>query len=173
MSLHKAQAHKPLTRIGLYGLIAASVVTLSALTSCRDFVNDAVEDRYRNRYQDYLHNQTDQDVTVIFCCQGADARKHSYLVPRGKEVQIPHEEFLAVSLRALERDSVVFRFADGSRIVHTYTNTNFGQDSYHFVYEPAVNNIFYTGYDIPSSDDAWVLTHLGTMKMRYDYTIRR
>lgn len=143
-----------------------------ALCSCDDTLNDIANDRYRNKYINYLHNETEQDVTVIFNPREDENAGHTYFVPKGKMVEIPNEERLSVSTRYLESDSVVFIFADGTRRVHTYTNTDFGKDTYHFIYEPAQNNIFYTGYDIPTEKDAWVKTQLSTRKLRYDYTIK-
>lgn len=140
--------------------------------SCHDTIDDFFNDSLKNEYVNYLHNETAQDVTVIFSHGAEEMAEHSYIVPKGGMIEIPNQERLSVSLRALECDSVVFLFADGTRVVHTYTNTTFGQDTYHFIYEPAENNIFYTGYDIPSEQDAWVYTSLGTLKFRFDYTIK-
>lgn len=151
--------------------LCLSLGLMGILSSCSELIDDFIRDKVRNEYHDYLRNETDQDVTVIFNSKGDDRNNHTYLVPRGKTVEIPDAERLGVSLRALERDSVVFVFADGMRVVHTYTNTSFGKDMYSFVYEPAVNNIFYTGYDIQSADDSWVKTMSGTMRFRFEYTI--
>lgn len=138
-----------------------------ALSSCREEIDDWAEDMFRYNVANYIHNETSQDVTVTF------PDKKSYLVHRGRAVQIPHSEYLNISNRYRETDSVVFRFADGTRIVHTYTNTAYGQDGmYKFAYSPERNNIFYTGYDVTTREDSWVKSRVSSKKYRLDYTIR-
>lgn len=143
------------------------------ISACDDDVDDVINEHYKNENTYYLHNESGQDVTVTFTPREGDAKGYTYTVPKGKVKEISDDAKWKVSVRYLEKDSVVFVFADGKRVVHSYINTSFGKDNeYSYIYEPAENNIFFTGYDIPSEESSWVIKSLGTMKFRHDYTIR-
>lgn len=154
-------------------LLPIVLAALGSLASCREKIDDLLNDRLKNQYTDYLHNETNQDVTVYFRPRDRQTSENTFRVRKGETVEIPDSIRLGtVAVRHLQSDSVVFVFADGTRVVHSYTNTTYGQDSYHFVYKPEKNNIYYTGYDIPTAEDSWVLRILGTRKFRVDYYIR-
>lgn len=138
-----------------------------SFSTCSESIDELAEDLMKLHSTDYLHNETDQDVTVTF------PDNNSYLVRKSQVLEIPHAEYLCVSSRYLESDSVVFVFADGTRMVHSYTNKMFDQEQIYFVYKPVKNNIFYIGYDIPTEKETWVRSQVGTNKVRYDYFIRR
>lgn len=154
-------------------LLPILFVSICSMTSCREAIDDFIEDRLKIRYTDYLHNETDQDVTVFFRPGMPSTSANTYLVRKGETVEIPDSiRLYVVSLRYHESDSIAFVFADGTRVVHTYTNTSYGQETYHFVYAPAENNIYYTGYDVPTEQDSWKQTIISTWKIRMDYYIK-
>ena len=157
----------------ILALMLASACTMS-LTSCKETMDNILEDVMKYKVDYYLHNESGQDVTVFFSPRDGEAEGYTYKVKKGQVMEISQDAHWCVGVRYREQDSVVFVFADGKRVVHTYTDKAYGQDTHDFVYEPETNNIFYTGdgYGIPAEKDSWVRKQLSTTRHRSDYTIR-
>lgn len=149
----------------------ALIAAIVSLTACHD-AKDLLEGLDRDTYQSYLHNQSGQDVTVQLRPATDSQQQSTYFIPNNGEVEIPDTERWHLAQRALPADSVIFVFADGTRLVHSFSTKGYGQSNQSYIYTPSLNNIFMTGIEVPNQDQTWSLTRVKANTFRYDYFIR-
>lgn len=140
-----------------------------AFTSC-DKADDIIESLDKLSYQSYLRNNSGQDVTVsIRPGRHGSTEECTWFVPKDSVVEIPDTEKWGLEQRVFESDTVFFRFADGTCVLHYYMTENYPSDKHTYV--PEANNIFYTGYGI--KEDTWITTKIRPKKYRREYCIER
>lgn len=143
------------------------LATLAMTTSCDKDVISAFD---KLEYFSYLQNKTDQDVMVSFYRYLGE---RTYNVKAGGETEIPATEVWGMKSHQhiAPEDSVVFQFADGTRIVHRCMVTYLGDTARVTTFLPTENNIFCVDEEgLPSS---WKESKIKPMKVRQDYEIRK
>lgn len=152
-------------------LLALTLASALTFTSC-DKADDIIHSLDKLNYQAYLHNESGQDVMVVMRPRAWNDDDHTYYVRKDAVVEIPDTELWGLEQRVTDSDSVVFQFADGRRVVHSFTNPNYGQGKDTYLYSPADNNIFSVGFEVPDDQESWVRSKIRPQKYRFDYTIR-
>ena len=141
-----------------------------ALTSCNK-AEDILDSLNKISYQSFLRNESGQDVTVVMRPgRHSNEKECSWLVRKGEVVEIPDTERWGLTQRGYESDTVFFRFADGTCVLHYYMTENYPSDKHIFV--PKENNIFSVGIDIPEKETTWTTTKMGKGKYREEYVIK-
>lgn len=148
-------------------LIIALTLTFS---SCHG-AEDIIDSFNKLSCQCYLRNESGQDVTVIMRPSRHSCEKEcTWFVPKDSVVEIPDTEKWGLGQRIYESDTVFFRFADGSCVLHYYMTENYPSDKHVFV--PKEHNIFYFGLGIPDKEETWTSTKIGPQKYREEYVIK-
>lgn len=149
--------------------IIASMLAISS-SSCHK-AEDIIESFDKVSYQCYLRNESGRDVTVIMRPSRHSTEKEcTWFVPKDSVVEIPDTEKWGLEQRVYESDTVFFRFADGTNVLHYYTTENYPSDIHIFV--PQVNNIFCTGLCIPDKEDTWTTIKIRPQSYREEYVIK-
>ncbi len=134
------------------------VILVLSLSSCEKRTDRA-----------FLHNDTDQGVTVQYCFQSWNENPVSVYVGSGEELEIPDIDHWNI-IHPSNQDSVVFVFDDSVRIVHYYEMLLDSTGLGHEVYTPELNNIM---SDFLSPNPSWTEKNTSGNKWRTDYYIRR
>lgn len=141
-----------------------------AFASCHK-ADDLLDGLDKAESVSYLRNENGQDVTVIMRPGRHDTPAScTWLVPKGSEVQIADTERWGLTQHVNQSDTVFFRFADGTEVMHYYIDDLYPSGHLRFV--PAVGNIFSIGLDVPDSEASWTMTPQPHHRSRYEYVIR-
>lgn len=143
------------------GLLA--VLTISGVSSC-DFLH--MFDKLQNFC--YISNSLDKDVEIS-CSFDYDGL-YNFKVPAGGQVEVPDIFCWDIRVKGVnDRDTVFFKFSDGTGFIHTSECTAGPGGHERISYSPSENNILY--HDM-LDDGAWVKGSKGHNKVTYTYTIR-
>lgn len=147
------------------------IVTLALVCSSCNNAEDIINSLNKVNYQCYLRNESGQDVTVTMRpCRHWNEEECTWFVPKDSVVEIANTEKWELEQRVYESDTVFFRFADGSCVLHYYLTENYPSDKHIFV--PKENNIFYVGLDIPDKEETWTTIKIRPQKYRQEYVIK-
>lgn len=152
----------------LYPTLALAMVCTLGACDGKDDLLDSLD---KLSFEAYLLNESGQDVTVTFRpCRYDNPKEHTYFVPKGKSVQIPETEPWGLQQHVYESDTVIFDFADGTRLLHYYLTENYPSDNH--TYFPEENNIFYINMLWPDTRDSWPKTKIKGRRYREEYVIK-
>lgn len=149
--------------------IAASALGIS-LASCST-AEDLLDGLNKAESTSYLRNESGQDVTVVFRpCRHATLESCTWFVPKDSVVEIYDTEQWGLQQHINRSDTVFFRFADGTEVLHYYIDDHYPNHDIRFV--PATNNIFSIGLDVPDDAESWIKTKLPHNKCHNEYVIK-
>lgn len=124
---------------------------------------------YKHDYLAYIHNDTDQGVTMQWVYNSWTDSVATFRVEAHETKSFDDLDHWHITQRNALEDSVVFLFDDGRREVCRYVTTldSLGCGTTHFY--PEQNNIMCGDLDPYPS---WEYTSLGQGSFRHDYHIR-
>lgn len=153
-------------RTFLYYTIALTML----FSSCHN-AEDIINSFDKVGFQCFLRNESGQNVTVIMRpCRHRTEEECTWFIPKDSVIEIPNTEKWGLEQRVYESDTVFFRFADGTSVIHYYTTENYPSEKHIFV--PQANNIFSTGLGIPDNVKTWITTKVRPQKYRDEYIIK-
>lgn len=139
-------------------LLAVLCLAAMAFTSC-----------YKHDYLSYIHNETDQGVTIEWAYDRWDDSVSTFRVEAHETRAFDDLDRWHIIQRNFLQDSVVFHFDDGRRVTHSYVTTLDSLGCGTTAFYPEQNNIMCGDLD---PNPSWAYTSLGQGSFRYDYYIR-
>lgn len=124
---------------------------------------------YKHDYLAYIHNETDQGVTLEWTFNNWDDSVTTFRVEAHETKSFDELGHWHIVQRNFLEDSVVFHFDDGRREVHRYVITIDSLGCGTTAFYPERNNIMCGDVD---PYPGWEYTSLGQGSFRHDYYIR-